>query len=171
LGRYPNHIRLGESGMTKGIKTKTQTSDEKSAAGLLTPEERRICEGVVSAGEAPWSQRAQVLLAMNQGNPESVAAESAGLRDSQVRYWLNAFRRKRTDIFPEQILKGTVADSSVSEPDDSEEKTAVDESPGKTKKNKGDKKNKKSKGKQVKRAKKTKKRGKKSKKGKQKKKK
>ena len=156
--------------MTNESEIQTQTSDEMTPAGLLTPEERGVCEGVAAFGAAPWNQRAQALLAVNQGDSEALAAESTGLGENQVRYWLNAFRRKQTDIFPEQVLKELEVDSAESTSEMPEEDAAAAESPGKTKKNRKDKKKKKSKGKQAKSAKKTKK-GKKSKNKKEKKKK
>jgi len=153
----------------KDSEIQTEKSDDQTTAELLTPEERLVCEGVAAAGEAPWSQRAQALLAVNHGDSPAVAGESSGLQENQVKYWINAFRRKRTDIFPEYVIKGIEVDSAASTADiPAEEATSV-ESPGKTTKTK--KKNKKSKSKQAKSSKKTKNKGKKSKNGKGKKKK
>lgn len=143
--------------MTNESEIQTQTSDGNKTAGLLTPKERRVCEGVAASGAAPWNQRAQALIAVNQGDSLALAAESTGLRENQVRYWLNALRRKRTDIFPEQVLKELEVDSAESTSEMPEEDAAAAERAGKTKKNKKDKKNKKSKGKPAKSAKKTKK--------------
>jgi hypothetical protein len=41
----------------------------------------------------------------------SVTAESTGLRDNQVKYWLDAFNRNRPIILPKQGLKGMNLDN------------------------------------------------------------
>jgi hypothetical protein len=76
-------------------------SDNWQAAGkLLNREERAVCERV-AAGEAPWSQRAQALLALDEGATQVGAGGRAGLTHGQVRYWLGRFRQDGLSIFPE----------------------------------------------------------------------
>jgi outer membrane biosynthesis protein TonB len=59
-----------------------------------------VCERV-AAGEAPWSQRAQALLALDEGATQVGAGGRAGLTQGQVRYWLGRFRQDGLSIFPE----------------------------------------------------------------------
>lgn len=80
-------------------KTKTQENQ------LLTPEERAACGGIAKA-EAPYSQRATALLALDEGTTQMQAAGQAGLTKGQVRYWLGKFRQDRLAIFPEELLTG-----------------------------------------------------------------
>jgi hypothetical protein len=71
-------------------------------SSLLTPEERDACQ-LASSGEAPYSQRANALLALDQGATQAQAAENAGLTLGQVRYWLGRFREDRLAIFPDPV--------------------------------------------------------------------
>jgi outer membrane biosynthesis protein TonB len=76
-------------------------SEKGQAAGMLFyPKERAVCERV-AAGAAPWSYRAQALLALDEGATQSGAGERAGLTHGQVRYWLGRFRQDGLSIFPE----------------------------------------------------------------------
>ena len=73
------------------------------AANLLSPEARAACERI-AAGEAVWSQRAQALLAVDEGATQAEAGQRAGLTPGQVEYWLGKFRRDQLSIFPEAGL-------------------------------------------------------------------
>jgi transposase-like protein len=79
---------------------KRQSENKQAAGKLLSPEERAVCERV-AAGEAPWSQRAQALLALDEGDTQVGAGGRAGLTHGQVRYWLDRFRQDGLSIFPE----------------------------------------------------------------------
>ncbi len=70
---------------------------------LLDAQERAQCARL-AAGEPPHSQRAQVLLALDQGETQKDAAQLAGLSPGQVRYWLGKFRHNRMAIFPQDLL-------------------------------------------------------------------
>jgi hypothetical protein len=70
---------------------------------LLDAQERAQCARLAT-GEPPHSQRAQVLLALDQGETQKDAAQLAGLSPGQVRYWLGKFRQDRMAIFPEDVL-------------------------------------------------------------------
>jgi transposase-like protein len=59
----------------------------------------------VAAGSAPHSQRAQALLALDEGATQAEAGRLAGLTRNQVSYWLRQFRQRRLDIFPADQLK------------------------------------------------------------------
>jgi len=78
-----------------------QRPEQKQTAGkLLSPEGRGVCKQL-AAGEAPWSQRAQALLALDEGATQVGAGERAGLTHGQVRYWLGRYRKDGLSIFPE----------------------------------------------------------------------
>ena len=68
----------------------------------LTAEERTACQQIAT-GKAPYSQRAQAVLALADGASQAEAAQQSGLTENQVRYWLGRFRSKRLDIFPESV--------------------------------------------------------------------
>ncbi len=95
-------------------KTKTQENQ------LLTPEERAACGGIAKA-EAPHSQRATALLALDEGATQMQAAGQAGLTKGQVRYWLGKFRQDRLAIFPEELLTGPQPEPAPKPPSAKEE--------------------------------------------------
>ncbi|HID51964.1 MAG TPA: helix-turn-helix domain-containing protein [Anaerolineae bacterium] len=68
----------------------------------LTSDERTACQQIAT-GKAPYSQRAQAILALADGASQAEAAQQSGLTENQVRYWLGRFRSKRLDIFPESV--------------------------------------------------------------------
>jgi hypothetical protein len=70
---------------------------------LLTSEEQAVLSKVATK-EPPHSQRAQALLAINEGATQAEAGVQAGLTRNQVRYWLTKFRANRTAIFPDELL-------------------------------------------------------------------
>lgn len=76
-------------------------TDEKTS--LLTLEERAICERVSTRDQPPHNQRAQALLALDEGLSQIEASERTGLTAGQVRYWLSKFRQQRADIFPQEL--------------------------------------------------------------------
>ena len=83
--------------MTTGIKT------QEKGNRLLSYEERDIL-GEVATKDPPFSQRAQALLAIDEGTTQAAAGQQAGLTKGQVRYWLTKFRKVRIAIFPEELL-------------------------------------------------------------------
>lgn len=70
---------------------------------LLDDEQRAVCEQLTGA-EAPHGQRAQALLALDEGTTQAAAADGAGLTKDQVRYWLRRFRQNGLGIFPEELV-------------------------------------------------------------------
>ena len=86
--------------MTTDSPNEREPENEQAAGKLLNPGERAVCERV-AAGEAPWSQRAQALLALDEGATQVGAGGRAGLTHGQVRYWLGRFRQDGLSIFPE----------------------------------------------------------------------
>lgn len=70
---------------------------------LLQPPEKVLCEQL-AAGQAPHSQRAIALLALDAGATQTAAAGQSGQTVGQVRYWLGKFEKNRMSIFPEELL-------------------------------------------------------------------
>ena len=70
---------------------------------LLTPDEKLVCEKIVALEEAPHSQRASMLLALNAGKTQSKSASQAGITLGNLKYWLKKFRASRMAIFPEVL--------------------------------------------------------------------
>jgi hypothetical protein len=89
--------------MTTDAVYQQERDDLDGPGKLLSPEERAACQRI-AAGEAPWSQHAQSLLALDAGATQAAAAEQAGLTAGQVKYWLGRFRSDRLDIFPAALL-------------------------------------------------------------------
>lgn len=85
--------------MTVQKGTKAALSSDK----LLTAQEQALCKQF-SRRKAPHSQRASMLLALNQGSTQAQAANKAGMTIGQVKYWAARFRKQRTAIFPD-VLK------------------------------------------------------------------
>ena len=79
---------------------------EQVVAGknILTSQERAICEQITSR-EAPHSQRALALLALDEKHTQALAAEQAGLSPGQVKYLAAQFRKLRMSIFPTALLE------------------------------------------------------------------
>ncbi len=96
--------------MTTTSPTKQGPGGQQIGANLLSPEARSACEGI-AAGEAPWSQRAQALLAVDEGATQAEAGQRAGLTPGQVKYWLGKFRRDQLGIFPEAGLPVDAAEN------------------------------------------------------------
>jgi transposase-like protein len=119
-------------------------SENRQAAGkLLNLEERAVCERV-AAGEAPWSQRAQALLALDEGATQVGAGGRAGLTQGQVRYWLGRFRQDGLGIFPESE-KAETTDMKAAGAAEKPKKKKKQKKTGKAKKGKKTKAEKKSK--------------------------
>jgi len=89
--------------MTTDAAYQQERDDLDGPGKLLSPEERAACRRI-AAREAPWSQHAQSLLALDTGATQAAAAEQAGLTAGQVKYWLGRFRSDRLDIFPAALL-------------------------------------------------------------------
>ena len=86
--------------MTKDNPNERKPDNKQVAGKLLSPEERAVCDQL-AAGEAPWSQRAQALSALDDGATQVEAGSRAGLTHGQVRYWLARFRQDGLSMFPE----------------------------------------------------------------------
>jgi hypothetical protein len=143
------------------MMTSQENEQVPSSSDLLTSQEQAICKQIANR-EAPHSQRASALLALNGGSTQAQAAEGAGLSAGQVRYWLARFRKQRMDIFPDALLSdlGEATGEEVTLAQGEEPESAAEEvgsSGEKTKEAKTMKKTKKTKKKAVKAEKKEKK--------------
>ena len=78
---------------------------------LLGTQERAIVSQI-AATDPPYSQRAQALLALDEGLTQAEAGRQAGLTSGQVRYWLRKFRTEGTAIFPQDLLSQTELDET-----------------------------------------------------------
>jgi hypothetical protein len=83
-----------------------------SGSNLLTPQEQAICKQI-AAREAPHSQRALALLALNEKSTQAQAAKQAGLSTGQVKYWIAKFRKQRLGIFPDILLEEPDVETEV----------------------------------------------------------
>ena len=148
--------------MTKDKTTTRELENGQTVGALLSSEERDVCEQV-AAGDAPWSQRAQALLALDEGALQTEAGARAGLSRGQLQYWLDKFRQDGLSMFPEAVLAQTApepAPASSEKPVEAPPKEPGDDAdrPKGKKKSKGKgKSKKKKKGKKSKAAKKAKK--------------
>ena len=85
------------------MTTKEENEHAASESTFLTSEEQAVCQQI-AAREAPHSQRASALLALNEGTTQAQAAEQGGLTPGQMKYWLTKFRKQRLGIFPAVLL-------------------------------------------------------------------
>jgi hypothetical protein len=77
---------------------------EKKIELFISEKESSILEAI-ALGEAPHSQRAQAILAADAGSNLEQAAGVAGLKTTQVRFWLGRFRNSRLQVFPEALIQ------------------------------------------------------------------
>ena len=68
---------------------------------LITKKEQKYCKQVAAQDKGLASQRAKVLLAINDGASRAMASETSGLTPGQIQYLLKVFKIKRLAIFPE----------------------------------------------------------------------
>lgn len=121
-------------------------SEQKEFEPMMTEEEILVVTHITSA-EAPYSQRAQALLAINHGKTADEAGEASGLRATQVKYWVSRYRKSGLAIFPEELLveegEDVVVETAVSLekslPSNTEQAPAEQKSQEKKKEQKGKK--------------------------------
>lgn len=70
----------------------------------LTTSERAILERIASQGKPAHVRRARLLLLRDQGFPPTEIGPQVELSDGRVYYWLRAFRERRMDVFPADLL-------------------------------------------------------------------
>ena len=78
--------------------------EEQSIELFVTETESLVLEALAQA-EAPHSQRAQALLAVDAGSTIEQAAQVANLKVTQVRFWIGRFRNGRLGVFPESLIQ------------------------------------------------------------------
>lgn len=112
---------------------------------LLTPQEQVICKQVAAHRQAPHSQRALALLALNENSTQAQAAEQAGLTRGQVKYCVARFRKLRLSIFPDALLAKPAAELEEEPQSAAPEAISAGKSPKTAKAKKGKKAGKKAK--------------------------
>ena len=70
----------------------------------LTTEEQAILEWIADEGKPVHVRRARLLLLWDQGLAPKDIGPQVGLSAGRVRYWLRAFRERRMDVFPAELL-------------------------------------------------------------------
>ncbi len=70
----------------------------------LTPAERSVVNQLAHSQEV-IARRARLLLAWDSGAARAELLAQSGLSARQARFWLNAFRRQRLEIFPQHALE------------------------------------------------------------------
>ena len=88
---------------------------QQSIEILVTAEESSVLEALAQA-EAPYSQRAQALLAVDAGSTIEQAAGVANLKITQVRYWIGRFRNGRLAVFPDWLVEEMEASVQAASP-------------------------------------------------------
>ena len=121
---------------------------------VLSAKEKDACRKISSLETGLASQRADALLAINEGSTRAKASELTGLKHGQIKYLLTAFRNKRLNMFPDDVLNDPQQQAEAEKKADNEKK-AVKAKKGKSKKEKKSSKTKK--GKKAKKKKKDKK--------------
>ncbi|MGD9092523.1 MAG: helix-turn-helix domain-containing protein [Anaerolineales bacterium] len=124
------------------VKDTSNSTSDKITGKLLSPEERQACE-LISSGEGLSSQRAQALLAIDEGATQAAAGEGAGLTSGQVKYWLAQFRKGGMEVFPEISLVEADPEPEPAVPEVKEAATKKEKKPKSEKKAKKAKKSKK----------------------------
>jgi len=75
----------------------------------LTAEEQAILEWIASEGKPVYRRRARLLLLWGQGLAPRDIGPQVGLSFGRVYYWLRAFRERRIDVFPADLLAAAPA--------------------------------------------------------------
>jgi CHAD domain-containing protein len=70
----------------------------------LTASERAILERIAREEKPVYVRRALLLLLREQGLAAKEIGPEVGLSAGRVRYWLRAFRERRMDVFPDDLL-------------------------------------------------------------------
>jgi CHAD domain-containing protein len=73
----------------------------------LSVAERTILQQIAQRERAVYVRRARLLLLWDEGRPTTEIAELVGLSYRRVRFWLNAFAKKRMDVFPSDLAAVT----------------------------------------------------------------
>lgn len=83
----------------------TATNKPAQAKGkFLSAKEREICQKITALDSGLASQRAAILLDLDDNVTQVKASERAGVSFGQIQYLLRKFRQNRLAIFPDDIL-------------------------------------------------------------------
>ena len=88
---------------------------QQSIEILVTAKESLVLEALAQA-DAPYSQRAQALLAVDAGSTIEQAARVANLKVTQVRYWIGRFKNGRLGVFPDWLIEEMEASVQAASP-------------------------------------------------------
>ncbi|MBE2221501.1 MAG: helix-turn-helix domain-containing protein, partial [Anaerolineae bacterium] len=78
---------------------------EKNDFELTMPQKDvQVISRITTKADAPYNQRALAILAINEGKTAAAAAESTGLRPTQVSYWVTRYQKSGLAIFPQDLL-------------------------------------------------------------------
>ena len=124
---------------------------QQSIEIFVTAEESLVLEALAQA-EAPYSQRAQALLAVDAGSTMEQAARVANLKVTQVRYWIGRFRNGRLGVFPDWLIDEMEASVQAASPRPKKKKKTKKSKGKAAGSKKGDKKTAKAKSKKAKKA-------------------
>ena len=91
--------------------------EEQSIELFVTEKESLVLEALAQT-EAPHSQRAQALLAVDAGSTIEQAAQVANLKVTQVRFWIGRFKNGRLGVFPEALIVDIESSLKSSQKDD-----------------------------------------------------
>ena len=124
---------------------------QQSIEIFVTAEESLVLEALAQA-KAPYSQRAQALLAVDAGSTMEQAARVANLKVTQVRYWIGRFRNGRLGVFPDWLIDEMEASVQAASPKPKKKKKTKKSKAKAAGSKKGDKKTGKAKSKKGKKA-------------------
>ncbi len=136
---------------------------KKTGGNLLSAKEKDACRKVSSLKAGLASQRAKALLAIDEGSTLAKASVLTGLKHGQIHYLMATFRKKRLNMFPDDVLNDPQQQTEADKKAESNKKAGKSKK-GKAKKEKksgkAKKKNKKKKAKKKNKEKKAKKKNK-----------
>ncbi len=108
---------------------------QQSIEILVTAKESLVLEALAQA-DAPYSQRAQALLAVDAGSTIEQAARVANLKVTQVRYWIGRFKNGRLGVFPDWLIEEMDASVQAASPKPKKKKEKAKKKKEKAKKTK-----------------------------------
>lgn len=120
------------------MPTKTAVEDSPEYETSLLSAQERVILGQIAVQEPPFSQRAQALLAIDQGTTQSEAGRQTGLTRKQVRYWLDKFRQVRIAAFPEELLNQVQPATGISQVPEAQILASGPQDPGRSPEGKED---------------------------------
>ena len=96
----------------------TAEPSEKKTGKILTPIEREICENIAAQGDSLSSQRAELLLHIDEGMTQANACATSDLSIGQLRYALTLFKKSGMQMFPQEEAPITPPEAAPIAPQD-----------------------------------------------------